>query len=116
MLLVNFFVVAVLGGTFGGLLNALNKKSGLQLPHIQESTNLGKVFKPGFIRNILLGVGASIVFIGLVTFIPYSYTLLQILSLRIIAGFSGSKLLAKASEKVADQARELLEFLNKKKE
>lgn len=115
MLLINLFGIAVLGGAYGGFLNALNKKSGIQLPQIQKSATLGKVFKPGLLRNVLMGIGASIVFVGLVTFIPYSFTTLQILALSIAAGYSGSKLLTNTSDKVAEQAKDLLDFLSNKK-
>lgn len=116
ILLMKLFVIAVIGGAFGGFLNALNKRSGIQFPQIHTSQNLGKVFKPGLLRNVLMGIGASIVFVGLVTFIPFPFTAFQILALSIAAGFSGSKLLTTSSEKVAEQAKELLDFLPNKKD
>ncbi|GGG17528.1 hypothetical protein [Paenibacillus abyssi] len=107
--MLSIFVASILAGAFGGILNALHKKSAIELPRFVTSKVAGKVLKPGIVRNILIGMGAGIVAVQLLRFLPIELDIFQFTAIAVLGGFSGTKLLARNAERLSEQTEKIVE-------
>jgi hypothetical protein len=57
--------VVLISGALGGLLNAYLQDGGFKLPGFQVLTDGQRIFRPGFLGNILVGLAAAVVMWGL---------------------------------------------------
>lgn len=107
--MLTIFIASIIAGAFGGSLNALHKKTALELPRIVQTKVAGKVLKPGILRNILIGIGAGVVAVQLIRFVPIEMDAYQLTAVAILGGFSGTKLLARNADQVSEQTGKIVE-------
>jgi hypothetical protein len=50
-----------MSGALGGLLNAYLQDGGFKLPGFQVLTDGQRIFRPGFLGNVLVGLAAAVV-------------------------------------------------------
>lgn len=107
--MLTIFIASIIAGAFGGILNALHRKAAMELPRVEQSKVAGKVFKPGILRNVLLGVGAGLVAVQLIRFLPIQLDVFQFSAIALLGGFSGTKLLARNADRLSEQTEKIIE-------
>src|SRR5258705_1422508 len=113
-------VVLGLGGIGGGLVNAFLAKEGFVLAHMETMPNGGRIWRPGFLGNALVGLVAAIVIAGMqsqlgavvllrTTPVPDQPTTAFLLTIQglvgaIVTGVGGARLLTAEVDKNLDRA------------
>jgi hypothetical protein len=107
-----YFVVASLiaAGFLGGTLNALFESEGFVLPKTQSLNDGRRIFRPGFLGNVLVGGIAAIVMAALygplgISNIRGTIQLdLRTLAGGLLSGIGGAKLLTQQANRWYDEA------------
>ena len=58
-------LLIVIAGAVGGVINALTSDNGFALPQTESTTGGGKILRPGFLGNVLLGALAAVLLFAL---------------------------------------------------
>jgi hypothetical protein len=83
-------LVVALTGSAGGLLNCILSDGGFIKPQVSSTGEGKRIFDPGFLNNIVLGIGASLI---VWAFGASSYPWAKQIGTLLIAGVAGGSLI-----------------------
>lgn len=89
-------IFVILTGLFGGLLNSLLLERGFTWPYSEQLNSHKKRWNPGFISNLALGIGASVIVYGIsAENLPFW----KMISVCLLAGIGGGNLITTMLQK-----------------